>query len=750
MLAAIAITAGDYALFSHDRAFYWLMALLLLSATRLLVLNRIIDKDMPLSRVQRAAWAVRLSALSAGMVWGASTFYLFDTGSVAHSLFLTLVLAGICMASLMSYWIWPALVSLFAGGMTLTAGLGMLHRSEQLGVVFVLLALSYLAVLLVTSRRVNSTYVSSLQLALKNREYETRLQTQGEQLEQMQSGVNRNLSFIDIGRLWSWETDAALNVTHLSAGFNRLTGVLLNSVLGEPLEKLFPDDPDNKNFRIAELFRRIEARQSLQDLEIMMTRPDGAVITLSVHGEACFDSNRRFLGYRGVARDITTQKAQIRKLEFEATHDSLTGLVNRRSFLSVLENCLTCLDGRFVPFMLVFIDLERLNIVNDTAGHMAGDDFLQGLTQELLAFQSEDVRIARIGGDEFGIVLIGTPEDEARRQVLAIVERIRGYRYSCEGRNYAVGAFAGMVQVSDAGVDAYRLMQQANRACHKARSQKQGMFLTGQAALEGAGDESDAHSVQQMFDALDNQRFVLSYQPVAAGDGSVAHFEVLLGQLAGDGEAHSSGQFIPAIERYGAMGQFDRWVIEQTCRQYADFAARFPHAGLFINLSGSNLDDEHLFDFIREKLAAYAVPRDKVCFEITETSAVNDTAKAATLIKGLRSGGCRFALDDFGTGMASLQYLKLFPVDYVKIDGSFVRELKNSVVDQAVLKAIAELSRTMDFAIVAESVEDLSLLPMLRSFGVSYFQGYGVARPQLLDGWMKDADSPVVAIKTAV
>ena len=749
MLAAILVTAADYVLFSSVDAFYWLLALLITSAFRGLYPVKVVRDEMSVDEVNSASRVVLLSAALGGIVWGASAFFLFDSSSSSDALFLMLVLAGVCSAGLMCYAIWPASFAAFAGGVAGVGTLAMFARTPTLGYVALILAVVYIALLMMTAVRVRKAYLANLRLRLKNRDLQSQLSEQDERLEHLQTGVSKNLSFIDIAKLWSWETDASLKMTHLSHGFQKFTGLPLDCVLGHPLEKLFLEHPHSVNYRLAELYKRMAARQTLSEFEILIKRLDGSLITISINGEACFDPHRRFLGYRGTARDITNQKAQLRKLEFEASHDSLTRLINRRTFLSVLENSLTKLDGRFVPFLLAFIDLERLNIVNDTAGHMAGDEFLAGLSQQLLAFQTEHVRIARIGGDEFGLVVAGQSEDEAVILVHSVLETIRGHRFSHDGRNYAVGAFAGLVYVADNSVDAYSLMQQANQACHKARESRDGMHKRLHSMAEGRGTEGDAHSVQRMFDALDNQRFVLSYQPVAANDGSVAHFEVLLAQLTGDGASYSSGQFIPAIERFGAMGQFDRWVIEESFRQYSTFAARFPEAGLFINLSGSNLDDASLFDFIREKLAAYSVPRERVCFEITETSAVSDAEKAALLIKGLRSGGCRFALDDFGTGMASLNYLKLFPVDYVKIDGSFVRGLKDSVVDQAVLKTIADLSQALEFEIIAESVEDLQLLPLLREFGVSYFQGYGVARPQLLDDWVKDTGSPVDAMKVA-
>ena len=349
MLVAVAVTAVDYVLFSSVNAFYWLLALLLTSALRGVYPTSLIDQDMSAVQIRKATRVLVSSAVVAGLVWGAAAFFLFDTPSTANSAFLLILLAGVACGGLMCYGVWPMVFGSFLSALVFSAALGLTVRAPSLGWLTVLATLVYLSLLLVGAKRIRAGFLANLRLRGRTQDLQRQLSERDQRLHQLQIGVDKNLSFIDIARMWSWETDSALKMTHLSNGFQKITGVPLDSVLGYPLDRLFLEHPQAVNYRLADLYKRMETRQSLLDFEILMKRLDGSVITIAINGEPSFDQHKRFLGYRGTARDVTSQKAQIRKLEFEATHDSLTRLINRRTFLSVLENSLAQLDGRFVP-----------------------------------------------------------------------------------------------------------------------------------------------------------------------------------------------------------------------------------------------------------------------------------------------------------------------------------------------------------------------------------------------------------------
>jgi EAL domain-containing protein (putative c-di-GMP-specific phosphodiesterase class I) len=277
-------------------------------------------------------------------------------------------------------------------------------------------------------------------------------------------------------------------------------------------------------------------------------------------------------------------------------------------------------------------------------------------------------------------------------------------------------------------------MQHADSASAMARQTEHGSgYHLASLSDKNSYLKEDARSIQTMFDALESNKLSLNYQPInSVLDQKTCFFEVLLNLKNINQQSPETGSHISAVERFGLMAHFDRWVIRQVLKEFQMLQRSSPGVGIFVNLSGSNLDDESMFDYIRDQMAYYSVPYSKVCFEITETAAVADIDKAVQLVTALKLSGCKFALDDFGTGLSSLSYLKQFPLDFVKMDSSFIHQLEKSEVDQSILKAVSSLSDIMGFSLIAEGVEDKALLGILEDIGVNYVQGYAIGRPKPL------------------
>ncbi|MFC6445738.1 putative bifunctional diguanylate cyclase/phosphodiesterase [Shinella zoogloeoides] len=416
------------------------------------------------------------------------------------------------------------------------------------------------------------------------------------------------------------------------------------------------------------------------------------------------------------------------QLSHSANHDDLTGLPNRRLFEEKLAGVLDNAEARHA---LMFIDLDQFKAVNDNGGHAAGDELLRRVSRDLSnAIRGSDV-LARLGGDEFGIVLPNCLPDDALRIAMRLREITEGIDFVWSGHRYSISASIGVVHLGGRGYTLQEALRAADIACYMAKEKGRNrvhVYETSDAAQSQF--TANLSWVQRLHRALEEDRFQLFSQAIVAADGSGEegeHCEILL-RLEENGKLLSPGAFIPAAERYGLMPSLDRWVI----RNALDLIGRNagPASGTYsINLSGLTLKDDTFLPFFREALQRSRVSAGVLCFEITETSAIENLDEAIAFMNAMRAMGCRFALDDFGVGMSSLTYLKRLPVDYVKIDGSFVRDMLSDKTDWMTVEMINQISHLAGRRTIAEFVESPEILAALRTIGVDYVQGYAIARP---------------------
>jgi diguanylate cyclase (GGDEF)-like protein len=423
-----------------------------------------------------------------------------------------------------------------------------------------------------------------------------------------------------------------------------------------------------------------------------------------------------------------------------AYHDSLTALPNREYFHRRLSEVLVDPTVRSGQQAVMYIDLDQFKIVNDTCGHSAGDQLLRQLAHLLQTTLRKDDLLARLGGDEFGVLLLDCDEEQACEVAEKLRETVAGFRFFWDSRIFTVGASIGVVPIGGDSIPLATVLSAADAACYAAKDAGRNQVQVYRPENEELRQRRTEMSwVNRITHALDEGRFRLRYQPIVAlpsNESALEHIEMLVSMVDESGASIGPDAFIPAAERYNLMPAIDRWVIDKALRflgNLSDGTHRLRTC--CINLSGSSLTDEHLLQYILGKLVEYSVSPRLVCFEITETATIANMNRALRLISELRARGCRFALDDFGTGLASFAYLKHLPVDFVKIDGSFVKDIVRDPVNLAIVKATNEIGHSLGIKTIAEYVEDTETLEALRALGVDYGQGFGIARPKPLDSF---------------
>jgi diguanylate cyclase (GGDEF)-like protein/PAS domain S-box-containing protein len=438
-----------------------------------------------------------------------------------------------------------------------------------------------------------------------------------------------------------------------------------------------------------------------------------------------------------VFQDVTEARRLQRQLTHSATHDSLTGLANRTAFEAALRDACITASEEDRHHALCFVDLDRFKIVNDTAGHAAGDALLREIGQVIRQNVRSNDMTARLGGDEFGLILYDCDVERAELVARKIIESVQAIPFAWEGRTYDVGASIGLTIISQAGAVPSELLSQADIACYAAKGHGR-----NRAVVYRSG-ESDARRLHRdikvaasIRGAIEKDRFRLLGQEIrrlAPGNGNVRHFEVLLRMVEDDGTLLEPQLFIPAAERYDLMAKIDRWVFRSVLREYGDQSFGGADFTVSVNLSANSLSDPTFWPFLEAEFANSRLSPHRLRLEITETALINNIAASSLLVESAQRAGCAIMLDDFGTGLSSFAYLKRFPIQYLKIDGSFMKNLKRNTVDRAIVESINEIAHKLGAETIAEWVEDGETADVLRGIGVDYAQGYAIARPVFLD-----------------
>lgn len=442
----------------------------------------------------------------------------------------------------------------------------------------------------------------------------------------------------------------------------------------------------------------------------------------------------RIIGVVLVFHDASQSRAHANEIQYQANHDPLTGLVNRREFDARLKKAVLQARARASENVLLFLDLDRFKLVNDSAGHAAGDELLKQVTRLMSNRLRKRDTLARLGGDEFAVLLQHCPGDEGLKVANSLRSDIQDLRFFWEGQVFNIGVSIGMVSFSEDEETADQLLNKADAACYSAKeSGRNRVQIYDENASRKRGETA---IVNLLVDAFENDRMRLYQQQIRATDPSEAklHCEVLVRLLSESGDVISPGMFLPAAERYGLATTLDKWVIKTTIGWLARHQHKFADSlVLAINLSGQSITDSLILEFIKQQIEENRIAKGSICFEITETAAMTDITKARHFIQEVKQLGCQFSLDDFGSGHASYAHLKNMPVDFLKIDGMFVKDIPHDPIDYSIVKSMNEIGQVLGMKTIAEFAENDEVIEKLLHIGVDFLQGYGVSRPAPID-----------------
>jgi diguanylate cyclase (GGDEF)-like protein/PAS domain S-box-containing protein len=487
--------------------------------------------------------------------------------------------------------------------------------------------------------------------------------------------------------------------------------------------------------------RNMAASGEIRNAELVLRRKDGRKIVVLENSRAVRDEHGRTLYYEGTLTDITEAHELSRQLSYEASHDALSGLINRREFEIRLQRALDAAQATGSSHAVCYLDLDQFKVINDTCGHIAGDELLRQLAQLLQSRVRSNDALARLGGDEFGLLVQDCSITDALSIATALLKAVEQYQFVWGNSTFSVGASIGLVPVSSSFRRITQVLQAADAACYAAKDQgRNRIHIYQEDDAVVAQRHGEMQWVARVKRALNENRFFLEAQPIVAIHtattevGAPHSYELLVRMRDESGRMVPPGAFLPAVERYNLSQRLDRWVISNALNWLAANPARTERIGrVYMNLSGDSVGDPQLQEFIRSMLDETRVSPQKLGFEITETAAISNLTRANQLIAELRKLGCSFSLDDFGNGVSSFAYLKALTVDWLKIDGLFVGNIVHDRIDYEMVRSITDIGHVMGKKVVAESVETVAVLARLREIGVDYAQGFAVGAPAALD-----------------
>ena len=508
----------------------------------------------------------------------------------------------------------------------------------------------------------------------------------------------------------------------MNRAFTDLTGFRLEDVRGETPRML--KSGIQSDFYYEKMWETILGGHVWRG-ELYNRRKDGSVYVEEQTITPVTGTDGAIRHFVAVKQDVTQRRKTEERIRYLALHDPLTDLGNRRSVEEILER-VVARARRGTPGSLVLLDLDHFKVVNDTLGHAAGDTVLVELARLLGTLRRPGDEIARLGGDEFVLVLEGIPGEAGRMVAERLRQAIHEHRFEVGGRRFDLGASVGVVPI-DGRLNAAALLALADSALYSAKERGRNRVVLVDASSSPTPLSEASVWASRVKDALRDRRFVLAYQPIfRLATGRAAHYEALIRLRDDTGALVAPGMFLPAAEQFGLLPQLDTWVVDQVL----GLLKVRGDVEVFVNLSGASLGEEGHLLSIEERIRESGVGPGRLAFEVTETTAVRDMIAAREWMRRLRDLGCRFALDDFGIGFTSFSYLQSLPADYVKIDGSFIRDLDTNLANQALVKAIDTVAHTLGKETIAEQVENPGSVDILRELGVEFAQGFSLWRAE--------------------
>jgi len=521
-----------------------------------------------------------------------------------------------------------------------------------------------------------------------------------------------------------------------------LTGCFEDDILNKPVATVFRlIDEENRQPVLCPVKKCLETKHTIaNEYDHILLGSMNSEFSITDSAAPIINEDGKLLGAVLVFRDVTQSRSLSAELTWQALHDPLTGLANRRQFEVSMKDLLLKARADKKSHHLLYMDLDQFKVVNDTCGHDAGDELLCQLTDTLEKKLRQSDLLARLGGDEFGVLLENCDSENALAIANNLRKAVEEFRFGWQTNSFRIGVSIGVAEITGEEAKAADILSAADAACYVAKENGRNRvcFHNIDASMSSV-QQKEMQWVSKIQNALDHNLFELYLQRIqSVSDCEKSdHYEVLLRMIDQDGGLIPPGAFLPAAERFNLIGNLDTWVVENVfkkIRQLKQQTDKYPHnLVLAINLSGASMINNDLFDRICELLDETDIEASQFCFEVTETAAIVNLTQATKFLSQLREKGCKIALDDFGSGLSSFAYLKELPVDYLKIDGFFVKDIAVDKIDKAFVQSINQIGQVMNLQTIAEFVENKEILDILQTIGVDYAQGYGIHKPCQFD-----------------
>ena len=735
----------------------WSSAICLLSICRLAVLF-LYKKHNALFGLSAKGWMTLYTFLTGcvGTVWGlASIFYIVIDDIQINTLFYILISTVVAAAvPVLSAW-FPTFLAYTIPQLVLLTSMSLYQiqtvNVDKLAYILTVGFIAYYLLMFSMARRANQNLIKSLKLQESNQYLLTKLNDEMLQREELIKERTKELSLSNDKLKASQEhmlklsravesspnpiliTDANGTIEYVNKRCEKLSGYTAVEMHGQRLETYKSNKMPSAFFD--EIWHQT-ASEGQWSGEIENCRKDGSHYWVKLYLAAVYDDQKNINHYVAIYEDITESRKLAKKLSFQATHDNLTGLINRTEFerrLSMLVN-----DAQRIgtEHALCFLDLDQFKVINDTCGHIAGDELLRQLGSLLGGSTRKSDTLARLGGDEFAILVEDCELEKAEFIANEIKELVSQFQFIWETQVFTVGVSIGVTTITSATRNRTEALKQADSACYAAKnSGRNRVYVYQEQDQQLTAQKGEFKWVNEIKEALIEDRFELYAQPIVSTETEhLAMYEVLVRLRSKAGQLFPPGAFLSSAERYNLSDRIDKWVVSHVFEWLEQHYHSLPHLNyLAINLSGASIGDEGMLAYIRTKLSAASFNQEMIKFEITETAAIANLKQAHHFINSVLALGCQFSLDDFGSGLSSFAYLKNLPVQSIKIDGMFVKDMHVDPLDYEMVKSINDIGHVMGLETIAEFVESEEIWQKLKAIGVNYGQGYHLGKPAPID-----------------
>tara|TARA_A100001518_G_C1227132_1_gene79171 strand:+ start:5549 stop:7951 length:2403 start_codon:yes stop_codon:yes gene_type:complete len=735
----------------------WSSAICLLSISRLAVLF-LYKKHNALFGLSAKGWMTLYTFLTGcvGTVWGlASIFYIVIDDIQINTLFYILISTVVAAAvPVLSAW-FPTFLAYTIPQLVLLTSMSLYQiqtvNVDKLAYILTVGFIAYYLLMFSMARRANQNLIKSLKLQESNQYLLTKLNNEMLQREELIKERTKELSLSNDKLKASQEhmlklsravesspnpiliTDANGTIEYVNKRCEKLSGYTAVEMHGQRLETYKSNKMPSAFFD--EIWHQT-ASEGQWSGEIENCRKDGSHYWVKLYLAAVYDDQKNINHYVAIYEDITESRKLAKKLSFQATHDDLTGLINRTEFerrLSMLVN-----DAQRIgtEHALCFLDLDQFKVINDTCGHIAGDELLRQLGSLLGGSTRKSDTLARLGGDEFAILVEDCELEKAEFIANEIKELVSQFQFIWETQVFTVGVSIGVTTITSATRNRTEALKQADSACYAAKnSGRNRVYVYQEQDQQLTAQKGEFKWVNEIKEALIEDRFELYAQPIVSTETEhLAMYEVLVRLRSKAGQLFPPGAFLSSAERYNLSDRIDKWVVSHVFEWLEQHYHSLPHLNyLAINLSGASIGDEGMLAYIRTKLSAASFNQEVIKFEITETAAIANLKQAHHFINSVLALGCQFSLDDFGSGLSSFAYLKNLPVQSIKIDGMFVKDMHVDPLDYEMVKSINDIGHVMGLETIAEFVESEEIWQKLKAIGVNYGQGYHLGKPAPID-----------------